>query len=140
MRTFFIVAALVLLSAAQEPQEVSCAVGEVINFTVGSDAPSDDVPPTMEWIQMEHELGQKSETWKYKGDKEEIADDGSATFTFTLECLAATTEVEPVNFVWGDVTLLDDALTEYEANPDNGFPSPIMDGRKYVTVALTVTE
>ena len=68
MRTFFIVASLVLLSLGQlETQDVSFAVGDEISFKLPAPAAEEGGSTTMEWIYLDHENGVIKENFKFTG-------------------------------------------------------------------------
>ena len=148
MKSFFFIAALALLACAQddggiEVQEITGKVGDKLNLQLTADARADG-ESTFEWIQIEKEIGQTPDSYKYKGDQTNVEDDGSSTETFTIELVAATQPDTPdrINFVFGDIAKLDDAMEEMAAMPEGEkfFPSPTISAKKYSSVILTVTE
>ena len=111
MKSFFIVAALVLLAVAQDVQKESCKVGDKLNLQVDAPKPEEGDPITFEWTFIEWELAKKFDVFKFSGKNLKVNDDGSETSIFSIECTAPTNGTPALmNFILGDVTKLDDAL------------------------------
>ena len=115
---------------------VDAKVGDVLVFDLPADKQGSD-KGTFEWVFLEGMMGRQGDTWQLVSENMKVNEDDSRTFSFGYKITKAGEDV--ISFVYGDVSKLDDAVANFDKNPDHVFSVADMKGEQYAQVKVKAT-
>ena len=115
-------------------KEVTAKVGDVLVFDLPQDKPEGENAGVQEWVFLEGMMGRQGDVWQVVSENMKVNDDESRTFSFGFKILKAGEDV--LSFVAGDVSKIDDAISNFNDSEDQTFSVADMKGTAYSQVRI----